>query len=260
MTALQMSPVSAAKNSGKDTTKAAKGAAGHAFALVLIKDAEARAEAEAKKQESLKSRLEKLMPMSREDHLEFRKVLTAKREEITAAATALNMSQAKYMEGDTRASVVNVTVSLWLKLSNAVEKGYKPDFDAPWAAISAGATDHIAAAANTTTGTGARNQGPTARKGRIGKSAVVKLADFVKQNDLSKAIAKDAPKPTDTVKVRVELVGAIEAMFKGMTFAELEHVQVRLAKAMDEAKTREAKPKATRQRAATESRQMAAAA
>lgn len=140
-------PVSGAKNSGKSTSAAAKGAHGAATAAVFIKAADDSARNAIKAQTTMKERLLSLVPFTKEDHMEFRAALEAQKTAYKAAADAKKISVQDYFKsGDEGriAAIVQTTVSMWQKMSLAVQAGWKPDTSKVWAELSKEATNYKA--------------------------------------------------------------------------------------------------------------------
>jgi hypothetical protein len=124
-----------------------KGKNGAGLALVFIKDAEDRAGQELKAELSMKDRIKELMPLTQADHQEFRAALEARRDLIKAEADKAKITMTAYLQADTVARSLNVTLSLWLKMSRAIETGWQPNLEKAWGEISKSATDALDAQA-----------------------------------------------------------------------------------------------------------------
>ncbi len=126
-------------------TKTAKpkaiGASGHALAVLLIREAEKAGEREIKEAESRKATLQRIDKFTRDDHLEFRKTLDDRTKLLQEMADVSGFTLNAYCGMDAKANSVRVTISLWRKMSEAVEAGFKPDYKQSWAFISASATE-----------------------------------------------------------------------------------------------------------------------
>lgn len=170
----------------KTMAAAAKGAAGHALAVVYIKNAEQAAEAEVKAAESMKDRLKKVQALDRESHVEFRQVLEARVQMVRDVASGLGISLAEYRKGDAVSNSVISTVSMWQKMSKACEAGFTPNYDHAWAVISMAATDALEAKASTgkpdpeTGEVTAKTANPTVRKGRKAQTNLEKVQALMK--------------------------------------------------------------------------------
>lgn len=171
---------------------ASKGNSGAALGLLIVKTAEAEATAEEKKTESRKDTLRRLEKFTREDHLAFRAELDKCEREYKTLAEAAGFSLTAWRAMVPRCNSVIVTVSLWRKMSMAVETGLDVDYEQPWAYISQKATDAIASKAHTGTTDAPQTAAPTKRKGRPSKSnydKAVALLDGMPLQDLEKIAA-----------------------------------------------------------------------
>jgi hypothetical protein len=131
------------------STKGAAGVKGAGdgmrLALDFIKQAEESAREVVKTGESMKARLTKLTKLSNVEHEAFCKALSERRDAIKKAATEAGHKDlttyfnAGGKDGQIAASV-QVTVSLWIKMSIACMLGWKPDTSKPWAVLSKEAT------------------------------------------------------------------------------------------------------------------------
>lgn len=120
---------------------------GMRLALAFIKDAEVQASEEAKKGETMKAKLSKLMKLTTEEHNAFCAHMNEKREEIKQKAKDAGYDTLqKYFESGTKdgsvAASMQATVSLWVKMSLACALGWKPDTKKPWAVLSKEATSY----------------------------------------------------------------------------------------------------------------------
>lgn len=175
-----------------------KGQQGHALAVLVIKQAEKAAEFLMAETRSRKMILSDLLNFrDNAEHIAFRKDLTDKLEEIKKQADAAKISLNAYCDANAGAASVRVECSLWNKLSTAVERGWKPDMDKPWAEISKAATNHMTGQTNSTGSTGGKgtNAGPKQRAGRKAKSTVAKAQEFA-ASVLKDPVTK-APLPKD---------------------------------------------------------------
>jgi hypothetical protein len=176
--------VQSRKNSGKGTTASAKGAAGHAMGVVFVKEAQKAAEQEVKQRESMKDKLKRLTALDRESHLEFRKVLAERVQQITDVAKGMGISLTEYLRGDGISASVYASLSMWAKMSRACETGWKPDMALPWAEISVAATDALAAKASTGENGETQTANPTKRKGRPQKTLMEKVKALLEDQPL----------------------------------------------------------------------------
>lgn len=183
---------------------ASKGNTGAALAVVLLNNADKQAEAEVKQAESRKETLGRLLKFTPDDHQAFRKQLRQRLDTYKASAATLNLTFEAFKQSDPKANSVSVTVSLWLKMSEACDAGYKPDMGQPWAYISMQATAAVQAKAASHVGTEAEpsRAAPVKRtKGRPAKSNVEKalaVLDGMPAQDLEtigKWIASKLGKP-----------------------------------------------------------------
>lgn len=147
------------------------GAIGHAFAAVMIEAARSEGRAVLAKQKSMKDRLKELMAFpSNADHIAFRGDLDTALDDIKREAEAAKLTLNAYSEANPIAASLRSTVSMWNKMSKAVEHGMtasKVDFEKPWADISKLATEIIdSVASGSGKGGGTQQGGPRARKGR----------------------------------------------------------------------------------------------
>ncbi|MFN7882856.1 MAG: hypothetical protein ACK5PF_07565 [bacterium] len=168
----------------KPTTKkvpaktASKGNTGSALASLLLKAADKQAEAEVKQADSRKDTLASFLKFTRDDHLAFREELNARLDLYKSSAATLNLTFEAFKQSDPKANSVSVTVSLWLKMSQACETGWRPEMDQSWGYISIKATEalHAKALAHVGTADNPQRAAPTvkAKKGRPAKSNVDK--------------------------------------------------------------------------------------
>lgn len=169
----QMKP--AAKKAAAKPT--AKGTSGAALGVLILKQADATAEAEIKQAESRKTTLARLIKFTRDDHLAFRTELGARLDTYKLAAETLGLTLEAYRKNDPKVNSVTVTVSMWRKLSEAVETGFRPDLDSGWAEISLKATEALQSKAMDHVGTPENPQRAAPvikKKGRPGKTNVEK--------------------------------------------------------------------------------------
>lgn len=160
---------------------ASKGNSGFALGVLILKQADATAEAELKTAETRKQTLGRLLKFTREDHLEFRKALQARLDEYKASAETLGLTLSAFQQSDPKANSVTVTVSLWKKMSEAIEAGYRPEMDQPWAYISAQATAALMSKASAHVGTAEAPQraAPVVKQKR-GRPAADNVAKAIK--------------------------------------------------------------------------------
>lgn len=146
----------------------AKGGQGFALGTVLVKNAIAAAEQEVKTAESMKATLQRLQVLARPEHLAFREVLEAKLTQTREEAEVLGYSLTAYRAMSPVVNSVSVTVSMWLKMSKALECGFVPEYDQPWSYLSQKATEQVAAklAKEAPDGEKGTPVNPVARKGR----------------------------------------------------------------------------------------------
>lgn len=164
-----------ARKGGKVAAKpVAKGATGHALALQLVQVAEEQAEKAVAEAMSRKGTLARIERFTREDHVAFRKELDDRMQSANDMAGSLGVSLNALRRVDTRINTVCAVVSLWRKMSAAVETGYRHDPKETWDCISLQASERLAAKGvngspvMTESGAGelVRTTGPTARRGR----------------------------------------------------------------------------------------------
>ena len=110
---------------------------GMRLALAFIKDAETSAREQVKTNESMKDRLKKLSKLAVEEHNVFCAHMNEKREQIKADGQNAGYKDLKtyFNEGGKDGQVaasVQVTISLWMKMSVACAGGWQPDGKKPW--------------------------------------------------------------------------------------------------------------------------------
>lgn len=179
MDIVNMKPATSGKGKAKP---AAKGASGSALGVLILKQADATADAEVKQAESRKTTLGRLLKFTREDHLSFRTELAARLDTYKLAADTLGLTLEAYKKNDPKVNSVSVTVSLWKKLSEALETGFKPEMEASWGEISVKATEALASKAMDHVGTEDNPQRAAPvikKKGRPAKSNVEKALDVL---------------------------------------------------------------------------------
>lgn len=167
MNVAEMKPVTSRKTSGKASAKAAKGANGHALALVFVKAAEEQADYEEKQKESNRDKLRKVHALDRDSHIEFRRVLEDRIQVLRDMAQALDVSMAQLRAQDSKANSIVTTVSMWQKMSRACEAGFSPDYEHSWQLISSNATAALEAKASpglADNGDAPTTAAPTAKK------------------------------------------------------------------------------------------------
>lgn len=191
------------------STKASAGGKGHngaALATVFLQEDERSAREAWKKQESMKDRLKKLCKLTEPDHVEFRATLEEKRAEIRAAAEKAGMSQADYFKSGAEgsiANVLNVSVSLWQKMSVAAQNGFKPDYSMGWNDLSQKATEF-----NKSKGNGTATGNGTAGSGAKGTPLLDKAKQFAKAN----LKGADGVVKADLIKPQEVVVGSSKVM------------------------------------------------
>lgn len=171
-----MKPAGKTKGSAKP---AAKGTAGHALGVIVLKVADQQADNEIKQAESRKDTLIRITKFTREDHLEFRKELADRLEAYRLAAEAIGLTITAYRANDPHVNSVSVTVSLWIKMSSSIEAGFKPNFDESWGMISVKATDVLHSKAHPGTEENPQAVAPTKRKGRKATSGLDKAKALI---------------------------------------------------------------------------------
>lgn len=185
MDIVEMTPVSK-----KVSAPTAGGAKGSALAVIILKAADKVAEQEVKAAESRKDTLKRICAFTREDHLAFRKALDDRLQIYKDTAASLGLTFEALKASDPKASSISATVSMWRKMSEAVEAGYRPEFEQPWAYISACATTALMAKAADHVGNPenpARSAPTIKKRGRPSKSNVEKalaLLDGMPVQDL----------------------------------------------------------------------------
>jgi hypothetical protein len=167
-----MKPAGKQKASAKP---AAVGVAGSALGILIVKGAYAQAETEVKQAESRKDTVLRLMKFTRDDHLEFRKVLNDTLDTFKQAAESMNLTLQAFKENDPKVNSVSVTVSLWRKMSEAIDIGFKPDMSDSWAALSLKATETLQSKASDGTTDNPSAVNPSRKKGRKATSALDKI-------------------------------------------------------------------------------------
>lgn len=163
---------------------ASKGNTGAALATLLIRQAEKKAQAETKEKESYKDTLRRIEKFTRDDHLAFRAELDAVLDVQKLAAESMGHSLASYRIMNPEANSIAVTVSLWRKMSEACETGYKPDYTQSWGYISVTATAALQAKASTHAGTEESPQraAPVTKK-KKGRPAIDNVTKGIKALD-----------------------------------------------------------------------------
>jgi hypothetical protein len=192
-----MKPAGKTKGSAKPS---AKGVAGHALGLLILKLADNQAEAEVKQAETRKDTVLRLEKFTREDHLEFRKELADRMDAYRMAAEAIGLTISAYRGNDPKVNSVSVTVSLWLKMSSAIEAGFKPDHTQAWAIISLKATETLQSKAHTGSVENPSAVSPTKKVGRKATSGI----------DKAKALIETLPMQ-DKEKLALWLTALIES-------------------------------------------------
>jgi hypothetical protein len=209
----EMKPISGKASAGN------VGANGAALAVVLIKNAEAQASKEVKRAESQKDTLARLLSFTRDDHLEFRAHLETRRSEIKRMADGAGVSLRSFIEADPYSASIQSTVSLWLKMSETVELGWKPNLSSCWADISMSATEaRNSKSVPNTNGVTAHN--PIQRKaGRKPKAALDKAKQFISATIVDKLGTKEA-----AIKPDVNLCATVEMMLQPATLKQMREV------------------------------------
>ncbi len=225
------------------------GAHGAGLAVMFLKEDEASirkeyADAE-KKKESMKSRLKKLVSFTAQDHAEFRAVLEAKRLDMGATAKVNGFDKLGdyFTQGGIDGQVaksLQVTISLWLKMSKATQNGFKPDYEMAWADISAKATPYADPKVNMAgggKGTPVNPAAAAAEKAKTASKLLDKAKSFVKVN-----LRDDKGQPRNDVN-RAEMMAL---MCLDCTVEELDIIIARLTAERDnKVKARELAAKAT---------------
>lgn len=212
-----------------------KGVQGHTLAASIIASAIKSGERVLAEQRSRKDTLRLLMEFrDNADHIAFRQDLEAKLSEVKADAEKATLSLNAYSEANPIAASIRAEVSLWTKMSNAVEKGFTGqavDLDKSWGEISKAATAHLD---NMRTSTGApatgkhTNAGPKQRKaGRKAKPLLDKAKEFAKAN------LRDATTNAPLSKDNRNLANVIGVMCADATVDELNEVLAVVSKMRD---------------------------
>jgi len=214
------------KPAGKSKKAATNGALakGHAMGLLMLRDADKKADAEAKARESMKDTLKRLQGLERDGHLEFRKVLEGRKAEIQERATIANVNLQTWFTMESKDGSVYATISLWLKMSKALETGWIPDYSMAWGIISMAATDALAAKASDGTDK-PQTAAPTTRRGRKAKATTVEDDGDDDGDD----------KPTNQEKTASLLFGWLKQM-KDMPLQTLEEFHKALGNMIDQRK------------------------
>ena len=126
-------------------TPTKEGAQGFALGTVIVRNAEQAAEHEERQRETMKATLRRLESLARPEHLAFRAVLETKLETIKEEAEVSGYSLTAYRAMMPKVNSVAVTVSLWSKMSKALECGFTPDYDQSWACNNQKATEQVQA-------------------------------------------------------------------------------------------------------------------
>lgn len=121
----------------------ASGHNGHALAVTLIQEAEAKARAVAAEYRTLKERLTEINLLSHEDHVEFRKMMVERQNQVTNAAKLAGMNIMAYRSKNPESNTIYNACSEWKRLSEACDAGWKPDLSQSWAEIKGFATQHL---------------------------------------------------------------------------------------------------------------------
>ena len=221
------------------------GAYGAGLATVFLNEDEKGIRDAIKKTESMKDRLKKLVKFTAEDHAEFRAVLEAKRLNMGTAAKAAGFENLGdyFTKGGIEGQVaksLQVTISLWLKMSKATQNGFKPDYEMAWADISSKATqaaDAKSAKAGEGKGTPVNPAAAAAEKAKTASKLLDKAKSFVKVN-----LRDDKGQPRNDVN-RAEMMAL---MCLDCTVEELDAIIARLTAERDnKVKARELAAKAT---------------
>ena len=185
MDVAEMKPATGKKVKAKPS---AIGAHGHAMAVVILNDAEAKGKREFRERETMKGFLSKVQAFGRDDHLQFRKELDSRRESVNDICLAAGLSQSEYRQIDPIANSILSSVSLWVKLSKACEIGLTFGNNQEWATISAEASRLIDSyAVDSQSGTIVEKINPSKRVGRkpiSGYDKAIKLLDTLPMQEL----------------------------------------------------------------------------
>lgn len=207
---------------GKKSADQKPGALGHAWAASIVAHAVKLGEQAVAEVKSRKLRLSELMALGTAENLAARNDLTLELERIKGEAEAAKISLNAYCDANPKAASIRVECSMWLKMADAVNKGFKDtlvDLTKPWADISKAATAHLDGLTNSTgSGDGTKtNAGPRARKGGRKPTATLdKVKSFVKAN-----IVDDK---TLAVKNDVKLFQVIGLMLQPATIEQCNEV------------------------------------
>lgn len=206
---------------GKKSAKAKAGAQGHAWAMSIIKHAEAEGERMVAEVKSRKQRLGELMELGTEENLQARNDLTLALEKVKSEADAAKLSLNAYCDANPKAASVRVECAMWLKLADAVNKGFRGtvvDLTKPWADITKAATAHLDNMSNSTGSDGkTTNAGPRQRKaGRKATPLLDKVKQFTNSN-----IVDDK---TMAVKPDVKLFQVVGLMLQRATIDQCNEV------------------------------------
>jgi hypothetical protein len=206
---------------GKKSAKAVAGAQGHAWAVSIIRHAEQEGERQVAEVKSRKQRLGELMELGTEENLQARNDLTLALEKIKSEADAAKLSLNAYCDANPKAATVRVECAMWLKLADAVNKGFRGtvvDLTKPWADITKAATAHLDNMSNSTGSDGkTTNAGPRQRKaGRKATPLLDKVKQFTNSN-----IVDDK---TMAVKPDVKLFQVVGLMLQRATIDQCNEV------------------------------------
>ena len=128
-------PISAKRVNGV-TVVNANAIAGQALAVWIVD----QAKLEASKQESRKDTLKRIVGMHIDSLNALRRDLQNAVDEQNAIAKELGITFSEYKLNNSEAACIAANCSMWKKIASAVELGFKPDYDRPWAELSQLAT------------------------------------------------------------------------------------------------------------------------
>ena len=210
---------------------------GMRLALAFIKDAETSAREQVKTNESMKDRLKKLSKLAVDEHNVFCAHMNEKREQIKADAENAGYKDLKtyFNEGGKDGQVaasVQVTISLWMKMSVACAGGWQPDVKKPWPVLSKEATEYKQAKAAAGTQKPESDSERKAREAREQAGMVKRIITSAKNVGII-----DAEGTGITDKGRSALPDVVAGIVQFASVEELDEIIARLQTMREQAQT-----------------------
>lgn len=224
------------------------GANGGGLAAKIIKDAEAKGQADLKAEKPMKARLFDLIKLNGDDHVAFRASLQKYLDGVEADAKKVGLTVTQHREANAVVNSICSTLSMWRKFSRAISAGFKPEFDPKtghmpqtWAMISRLASEHL-----DTAKAKAEQDKLVAERNKI--EADTGMDPIVKQGELQRinlAMEGKAVKVGSTSKrgrKPLEFTVELERFFENRPLQQLEQAHTWLGDLIGLMKTAEASP------------------